>query len=87
MVVGPEAPLVAGLVDSLEAEGIPAFGPSREAARLEGSKLHAKELMEEAGVPPRTMRCFAATMRLSTGSRAPPIRSSSRPTAWRPARA
>ena len=51
VVVGPEAPLVAGLVDSLEAEGIPAFGPSREAARLEGSKLHAKELMEEAGVP------------------------------------
>ncbi len=51
VVVGPEAPLVAGLVDSLEGEGIPAFGPSREAARLEGSKLHAKELMEEAGVP------------------------------------
>jgi phosphoribosylamine---glycine ligase len=51
VVVGPEAPLVEGLVDSLEAEGIPAFGPSREAARLEGSKLHAKELMEEAGVP------------------------------------
>jgi phosphoribosylamine---glycine ligase len=51
VVVGPEAPLVAGLVDRLEEEGIPAFGPSREAARLEGSKLHAKELMEEAGVP------------------------------------
>jgi phosphoribosylamine--glycine ligase len=51
VVVGPEAPLVAGLVDSLESEGIPAFGPSSEAARLEGSKLHAKELMEEAGVP------------------------------------
>jgi phosphoribosylamine---glycine ligase len=51
VVVGPEAPLVAGLVDSLEEEGIPAFGPSGEAARLEGSKLHAKELMEEAGVP------------------------------------
>ncbi len=49
--VGPEAPLVAGLVDALEAEGIAAFGPSGEAARLEGSKLHAKELMAEAGVP------------------------------------
>ena len=49
--VGPEAPLVAGLVDTLEEAGIPAFGPSREAARLEGSKLHAKELMGEAGVP------------------------------------
>jgi phosphoribosylamine---glycine ligase len=51
VVVGPEAPLVAGLVDALEQGGIAAFGPSREAARIEGSKLHAKELMGEAGVP------------------------------------
>jgi phosphoribosylamine---glycine ligase len=51
VIVGPEAPLVAGLVDALEREGIAAFGPSAEAARLEGSKLHAKELMSEAGVP------------------------------------
>jgi phosphoribosylamine---glycine ligase len=51
VVVGPEVPLVAGLVDSLEAAGVPAFGPSREAARIEGSKLHAKELMAQAGVP------------------------------------
>jgi phosphoribosylamine---glycine ligase len=51
VVVGPEAPLVAGLVDALESEDIAAFGPSGEAARLEGSKLHAKELMSEAGVP------------------------------------
>jgi phosphoribosylamine--glycine ligase len=51
VIVGPEAPLVAGLVDALEREGIAAFGPSAEAARLEGSKLHAKELMAEAGVP------------------------------------
>jgi phosphoribosylamine--glycine ligase len=51
VVVGPEAPLVAGLVDTLEGAGIAAFGPSGEAARLEGSKLHAKELMSEAGVP------------------------------------
>src|SRR3954451_5663919 len=51
VIVGPEAPLVAGLVDALEREGIAAFGPSAEAARLEGSKLHAKELMGEAGVP------------------------------------
>ncbi len=50
VVVGPEAPLVAGLVDALEGEGIAAFGPSGEAARLEGSKLHSKELMSEAGV-------------------------------------
>jgi phosphoribosylamine--glycine ligase len=51
VVVGPEAPLVAGLVDALEREGIAAFGPSEEAARLEGSKRHAKELMAEADVP------------------------------------
>jgi phosphoribosylamine--glycine ligase len=51
VVVGPEAPLVAGLVDSLEAAGIAAFGPSAEAARLEGSKVHAKQVMAEAGVP------------------------------------
>jgi phosphoribosylamine--glycine ligase len=51
VVVGPEAPLVAGLVDRLEEEGIPAFGPRAAAARLEGSKAHAKELMREAGVP------------------------------------
>jgi phosphoribosylamine--glycine ligase len=51
VVVGPEAPLVAGLVDALEDEGIPAFGPSAVAAEIEGSKLFAKELMAEAGVP------------------------------------
>jgi len=51
VVVGPEAPLVAGLVDALEASGIAAFGPSAEAARIEGSKVHAKELMAAASVP------------------------------------
>jgi len=51
VVVGPEAPLVDGLVDALEATGVAAFGPGAEAARLEGSKAHAKELMAAAGVP------------------------------------
>ncbi len=51
VVVGPEAPLVGGLVDLLGTYGIPAFGPSAEAARLEGSKRYAKEAMAEAGVP------------------------------------
>jgi phosphoribosylamine--glycine ligase len=51
VVVGPEAPLVAGAVDALEDAGVPAFGPSRTAAALEGSKAFAKELMREAGVP------------------------------------
>jgi phosphoribosylamine--glycine ligase len=49
--VGPEAPLVAGLVDDLAEAGIAAFGPSREAARIEGSKAYAKEVMKAAGVP------------------------------------
>jgi phosphoribosylamine---glycine ligase len=51
VVVGPEVPLVAGLVDALEAEGITAFGPSADAARLEGSKAFAKQVMRDAGVP------------------------------------
>ena len=51
VVVGPEAPLVAGLVDALADAGIPAFGPSADAARLEGSKAYAKEVMDAAGVP------------------------------------
>jgi phosphoribosylamine---glycine ligase len=51
VVVGPEAPLVAGLVDDLNAAGVPAFGPTRAAARIEGSKTYAKELMRECGVP------------------------------------
>jgi phosphoribosylamine--glycine ligase len=50
-VVGPEVPLVAGLVDALDARGHLAFGPSAAAARLEGSKAFAKQAMEEAGVP------------------------------------
>lgn len=50
-VVGPEAPLVAGLVDALTARGHTAFGPSAAAAELEGSKAFAKHAMEQAGVP------------------------------------
>jgi phosphoribosylamine--glycine ligase len=51
VLVGPEAPLVAGLVDALEAAGIAAFGPRAAAARIEGSKVYAKELMAAAAVP------------------------------------
>lgn len=51
VVVGPEAPLVAGVSDAVRAKGIPVFGPSREAARLEGSKDFAKRVMASAGVP------------------------------------
>jgi phosphoribosylamine--glycine ligase len=51
VVVGPEAPLVAGVVDELTAAGIRAFGPTKEAARIEGSKAYAKQLMRDCGVP------------------------------------
>jgi phosphoribosylamine--glycine ligase len=51
VVVGPEAPLVAGLADTLRHAGVSVFGPSREAARIEGSKAFAKEVLEAAGVP------------------------------------
>jgi len=51
VVIGPEAPLVAGLGDRLEAAGIAYFGPSAAAARMEGSKAFAKEVMASAGVP------------------------------------
>jgi phosphoribosylamine---glycine ligase len=51
VVVGPEAPLVAGAVDALGEAGIAAFGPSAAAARIEGSKTYAKELMRAVGVP------------------------------------
>ena len=51
VVVGPEAPLVAGVVDALTEAGIRAFGPKGAAARLEGSKAFCKEVMGAAGVP------------------------------------
>jgi phosphoribosylamine--glycine ligase len=51
VVVGPEAPLVAGVADRLRVAGIAVFGPSGEAARIEGSKSFAKEIMTAAGVP------------------------------------
>jgi len=50
-VIGPEAPLVAGLSDRLAAAGVPVFGPTAAAARLEGSKAFAKEVMAAAGIP------------------------------------
>jgi phosphoribosylamine---glycine ligase len=51
VVVGPEVPLVNGLVDALRSSGIAAFGPTAAAARLEGSKAYAKEVMQAAAVP------------------------------------
>ena len=57
-IVGPEAPLEAGLVDHFRENGLPVFGPSRSAARIETSKSWAKELMLAAGVPTASARTF-----------------------------
>ncbi|MFC8970062.1 phosphoribosylamine--glycine ligase [Streptomyces sp. NPDC057094] len=59
VIVGPEAPLVAGVADAVRAAGIPCFGPSLEAAQLEGSKAFAKDVMAGAGVP--TARSYVCT--------------------------
>lgn len=66
VVIGPEAPLVAGVADAVRAKGIAVFGPSAEAARLEGSKTFAKEVMTAAGVP--TARAHTCTDAQSTGA-------------------
>jgi phosphoribosylamine--glycine ligase len=60
VVVGPEAPLVAGLVDRLAAAGILAFGPSAKAAEIEGSKAFAKEVMASAGIPTAAYAAFTS---------------------------
>src|SRR5690348_4772976 len=59
VVVGPEAPLVAGVADAVRAKGIACFGPSGAAAQLEGSKAFAKDVMTAAGVP--TARSYACS--------------------------
>ncbi|MFE4968883.1 phosphoribosylamine--glycine ligase [Streptomyces sp. NPDC056660] len=59
VVVGPEAPLVAGVADAVREAGIPVFGPSGEAAQIEGSKAFAKAVMAAAGVP--TARSYVCT--------------------------
>lgn len=58
VVIGPEAPLVAGVADAVRAEGIPVFGPSAAAAQMEGSKKFAKEVMSCAGVPTAAYQSF-----------------------------
>ncbi len=58
-VVGPEAPLAAGITDRFEAQGLRVFGPSRAAARIESSKAYAKELLRNANVPTADHRTFS----------------------------
>src|SRR3954451_10315540 len=57
-VVGPEEPLTLGIVDAFQREGLRIFGPRRDAAELEGSKVFAKELMRQAGIPTADHRLF-----------------------------
>ena len=58
VVIGPEAPLVNGLVDDLTSVGIKAFGPTKAAAQIEGSKIFAKNLMKKYGIPTATYEIF-----------------------------
>jgi phosphoribosylamine--glycine ligase len=60
VVVGPEAPLVAGLADRVAKEGIPVFGPTAAAAEIEGSKAFAKDVMQAAGIPTAEYEAFTA---------------------------
>src|SRR4051794_10480489 len=76
VVVGPEAPLVGGLVDALETEGIAAFGPTAAAAALEGSKGFMKDLCAREGIPTaayRRVRGGAAGQNHNPPRRAPPV--------------
>jgi phosphoribosylamine--glycine ligase len=75
VVVGPEAPLVGGLVDALEGEGIAAFGPSAAAAALEGSKAFMKDLCAREGIPTAAYRRFrqAAAAKTYIAERGAPI--------------
>ena len=80
VVVGPEDPLVDGLVDACEAAGIPAFGPSAAAAQLEGSKSHCKAFLLEHGIPTGAAETFtdaeAALAHLDTLDAVPVIKAS-----------
>ncbi len=67
VVIGPEAPLVAGVADPLRERGVPVFGPGKAAAQLEGSKAFAKRIMAEAGVP------TGRAVRVSTPEEAGPV--------------
>jgi phosphoribosylamine--glycine ligase len=58
-IVGPEGPLAAGIVDRFQAKGLPIFGPTAAAARIEASKAYAKDLMRGAGVPTAEYRTFS----------------------------
>ena len=88
VVIGPEAPLVAGAADALREAGITCFGPDAAAARIEGSKSFAKQVMTEAGIP--TAASFTCTTRRPRRTRRSPRSGRptwSRTTPWPRARA
>ena len=87
VVVGPEAPLADGLADELTSAGIPVFGPTSAAAKLESSKSFAREVMRQAASPVPSSPSSARSPRRSISFRAIQARGWSRPTAWRRARA
>ncbi|MDH7600580.1 MAG: phosphoribosylamine--glycine ligase [Armatimonadota bacterium] len=78
-VVGPESPLIAGLADELERRGLRVFGPNKEAAQLEGSKVFAKQLMLQEGIPTASCEVFddpdraSEFVRFAAGKRDTPI--------------
>ena len=81
-VIGPEAPLVAGLADELRAEGRLVFGPGADGAHLEGSKAWMKEVVSAAGVPTARYASFTEVKPPWTSSTRCPARGWSRPTGW-----
>ena len=92
VVIGPEVPLVLGVADAVRAAGIVCFGPGRDAARIEGSKAFAKEVMEPAGYglpPAKSSTIRRIWMPRSIASGHPPATRPgwSKTTRWRPAKA
>ncbi len=67
VVIGPEAPLVAGVADAVRAAGIRCFGPGRAAAMIEGSKSFAKQVMSAAGIPTAAARTCATAAEVEPG--------------------
>jgi phosphoribosylamine---glycine ligase len=72
-VVGPEAPLVNGIVDAFQAAGLPVFGPDKRGAMLEGSKIFSKEIMQKAGIPTASFGKFTDPARAKEFVKASPF--------------
>ena len=86
-IVGPEAPLVKGVVDLFRSRGLDIFGPTAAAARLEGSKAFTKDFLARHAIPTADYQNFTEVEPALAYLRERAHRSLSRPTAWRPARA